>query len=376
MNTNTVHLLCVIPTLGHGGAQKILASLTRSFSEDPNKYGISGISLLTFKNNQDNFYDVDSRVELHSLNTIEGSAASFPSLIRSSWRLRQYLKTHNPDIILSFQDIANFAVVIGSYGTKRRVIVSERQDTRFYFLASIRKHVRNILYSFTDDIVVQTTVIKNQFPYRLKKKISVIPNHIECCHLKAKPDLPGDDGYFRAISVGRLVDQKNFKLLIDAACFLKQYQTQWKIDIYGAGALLDSLQELILANELGNFITINPPTTGILEIMGKSNLFLFPSKYEGFPNVLAEAVSCGLPSIAYGDVSGSTDLIKHDFNGLLLTENERNPICFARSIGYLFGKPNLRKSFGRNCADILAKYKEEQLLNDWRELLVDKSLYR
>jgi len=273
--------------------------------------------------------------------------------------------------VLSFQDIANFTVLLFSIGNRAKLIVSERQDTRYYSFAGPRKIIRNFLYRYADIIVVQTTVIRNQFPLYLRNRIRVIPNHVENQARKSIPQTPGDDGYFRAIAVGRLVDQKNFTLLIEAAAHLQHHREKWKIEIYGAGSMLDSLVNQIKSLNLEGFVTIYPPTPDIIEKMSDAHLFLFPSKYEGFPNVLAEAVSCGLPAIAFKGVSGNSDLVKNKHNGILLNDTERTPQKFAAGIEHLIKSPLLRKTFGENCSQIVPLFNKDTLLNQWESLITD-----
>ena len=133
-------------------------------------------------------------------------------------------------------------------------------------------------------------------------------------------------------------------------------------------------QQKIEKYNLQNFIFIHKPTKDIIGKMASSHLFLFPSRYEGFPNALAEAISCGLPSIAFEEVSGCAELIRHKHNGLLLKESDRNPIAFAKSMDYMMSEPKLRKLYGLNCLEILPKYDEEVLLNQWMKLLIENEL--
>ena len=369
MINEEINLLCVIPTLGHGGAQKILTEVAHYVSlRSESETGVC-TTVLTFRDNKNNFYRVKPGIKLRSIETIQGNSASFKSLLTAVIKLRKYLNANPTTVILSFQDIANFAVILSSLGTSNRIIVSERQDTRFYSNARLRRAIRNLLYRRAQAIVVQTKLVQEQFPPTLASKILVIPNHIEKHSLKSAPETPGRDGFFRAVAFGRLVDQKNFGLIINAAVHLKKYHETWKIDIYGSGELLDTHLAQIKAHSLQNFVTIYPQTTKVLKKMSEANLFLFPSLYEGFPNVLAEAVSCGLPPIGFEGVSGNSELIRNNFNGSLIQENNRCPKRFAEKIEYLMNQPKIRKTFGENCSQIISSYEREGLLKNWKSLI-------
>ena len=370
-----INVLCVIPTLGQGGAQKILVDFAHKLAHRESSSKIQSVSLLTFKENNENFYQPDQSISLYSTSTVRGDSVSFSSMPISACKMRRQLKAIAPDVILSFQDISNVVSILGTFGLRQiKLVVSERQDTRFYSYTFFRKILRYFLYNFSDVIVVQTSAIADQFPTFLKKKIVIVPNHIAAHSHHSKPDVADQGKFFRAIAVGRLADQKHFDLLIESALHLEKFHDSWKIDIYGSGSLMKLHQQKIEKYNLQNFIFIHKPTKDIIGKMASSHLFLFPSRYEGFPNALAEAISCGLPSIAFEEVSGCAELIRHKHNGLLLKESDRNPIAFAKSMDYMMSEPKLRKLYGLNCLEILPKYDEEVLLNQWMKLLIENEL--
>ena len=194
-------VLCVIPTLGHGGAQKIMVDVANYLSGYSDVDGEFKITVLTLKDNSSNFYDVDAGVDLDFIDVIEGDKTSLIAMLKSLLKLHKYIKNMQPDIILSFQDIANFLVLIGSLGTDAKVIVSERQDTNYYRLPRIRKIVRSVLYRLSKKIVVQTSTIGDQFPAHLKNRVIVIPNHVEVDVASATPKNMGIDGFLSLIHI-------------------------------------------------------------------------------------------------------------------------------------------------------------------------------
>ena len=356
-------ILCIIPTLGHGGAQKVLVNLAHQLSQYNHENEKYGVSILTFRSNEDNFYTVNDCITLDSLNIISGNAVSFFTIFKAPLKLRRFIQHRNPDVILSFQDIANFPVLMATMGLNKQVIVSERQDTRFYSHAIVRKIIRFFLYPMAAKIVVQTTLVEKQLPRFLKPKVEIIPNQINASDTKTTN--LSDKRRHTAIAVGRLEDQKNFDLLIKAATHLKANRHQWKIDIYGAGSLKNKLQSQIESSNLTDFVALKGSSHEIEKKLAEADLFLFPSKYEGFPNALGEAVACGLPSIGFNNVSGNTDLIHHNKNGLLLDETERDPIAFAKRIQHLIDNPEIREQFREYCPKILPRFTYENIFKKW-----------
>jgi len=168
--------------------------------------------------------------------------------------------------------------------------------------------------------------------------------------------------------VGRLVEQKNFDLIVEAGQYLKQYRHEWKIDIYGAGKDHLFLEEKIASYGLTDFVSLVGPSREIESIMSNAHLFLFPSRYEGFPNALAEAVAAGLPSIAFEDVSGVSDLITDNVNGLLLRCSKDDAYEFSKKIEILINDPTLREKYSGNALDMICQYSEANLLGKWVEV--------
>ncbi len=362
-------ILCIIPTLGHGGAQKVLVNLAHQLSQYNTENEKHSVSILTFRSNEDNFYTVNDSINLDSLNIVNGNAVSFFTIFKAPLKLRRFIRDSNPDVILSFQDIANFPVLMATIGLNKHVVVSERQDTRFYSHAFSRKMIRLALYPMANKIVVQTTLVKKQLPSFLKNKIEIIPNPVDPNETETTLNSGRTNQQYTAITVGRLEDQKDFTLLIKAATYLRSNRHQWKIDIYGAGSLRDKLQSEIASNDLSDFIRLKGATRNILTKLSEADLFLFPSKYEGFPNALGEAVSCGLPSIAFKNVSGNSDLIHHQKNGILLDDNERNAKAFAYHTRHLMDNPALRDKFKKYCSNVLPPFSREVILEKWAKTL-------
>ncbi len=360
-------ILCVIPTLGHGGAQKVLVNLAHQLSQHHSVNQKYSVSILTFRSNKDNFHTVNDIINLESLNIVDGNAVSFFTIFKAPLKLRRFIQNSNPDVILAFQDIANFPVLMATIGLNKKVVVSERQDTRFYSYAIIRKIIRFFLYPNAMKIVVQTTIVEKQLPNFLKPKIEIIPNQVDALDTKIANPL-GDRRHI-AIAVGRLEDQKNFDLLIEAATHLRAYRHRWQIDIYGEGSLRAKLQSEIESKNLLGFVTLKGAKNDIMTKLGEADLFLFPSKYEGFPNALGEAVASGLPSIAFKNVSGNTDLVHHHKNGILLKECERNPLDFSTSVQYLLDRPKLRAQFSQHCPKVIQPFSEQSIFHKWVKTL-------
>ena len=363
-----MNILCIIPTLGHGGAQRVLVELADHLTSST-RYQVS---FLIFRGNENEeyFYKPGDNIPVNCINSVQGNSISWLALFQTPNRLRRQIKAIAPDVIISFQDVANFPTLLATLGLNPKVIISERLDPTHHPAAKIRQLARSIFYPLADSIVVQTNHIAKQMPKRTLEKVSVIPNPAPKVSISAAPHLPSENG-FRAIAAGRLEDQKNFFFLIDAIAHAQPHLTDWHIDIYGEGSQRKSLLKRIESLSLNNLITIHKASEDLGAEMRQSHLYLLTSKYEGFPNVLLEAIAYGLPCIANRGVSGVDELIQHNINGIALAVNQNTPDQFGDELAKLANDATLRESMGRNGKKIAETYRREALYNHWEDLIAN-----
>lgn len=119
------------------------------------------------------------------------------------------------------------------------------------------------------------------------------------------------------LSVGRLVYQKGFDLGMRALARLKHLDWQWKIA--GDGPEMESLKSLAREKGISDRVTFLgwQSRQELIECYKQSNLFLFPSRHEGMPNAVLEAMASGVPVIA-SHIAGNEELVLHEKTGLLV----------------------------------------------------------
>jgi len=360
----------VIPTLGQGGAQKVLVDLANNFSSRSARQSenLNEVSIVTFATaSHTTMQTPAARVSVHHLNAIAHDRTPVMSLFRCFYSLRKLISENRPDVVVAFQDIANFPAIFACVATDSSLVVSERQDPSFYRLAKLRSALRWMLYRNADCIVVQTDAVKKRMESVLQSKVCVVPNAIAKPNMLAQPGKSAN-GKYRMISVGRLSHQKNFPLLIDAVSRLAVPEN-WTLHIFGEGPLRESLQAQIQGAGMQDRIVLEGLSKSIDYELSRSHLFILPSLYEGFPNVLGEAIATGLPCVAYQDVSGVYELIDHQQNGLALTAEQRNCNDLAEAISSLLTDHEARVRMGQSGRQKAAQYEESSILNSWQNIL-------
>jgi len=170
--------------------------------------------------------------------------------------------------------------------------------------------------------------------------ICQIPNGVDTELFKPAQDIPKSEN--RIIFVGALDPRKNVSLLIAAVKKLKDTGLRVTLDIVGEGPEQPHLT--MLTHDLGIADQINflGPSRNIAEHILRAHVFVLPSAYEGVPNVVLEAMACGVPVIATR-VGGVPDIIQHRRNGLIIPPCDIEALCAG--IQELLGDKTLCQEF-------------------------------
>ena len=193
--------------------------------------------------------------------------------------------------------------------------------------------------------------------------VYVIPNPVRKIDSKYAPLVNK-----KIISVGRLDYQKGFDNLIQGFAVLHSKYPDWELNIYGDGSLRENLQKQIDRLELSNTVHLCGRTNNIDSKLDESSLFVLSSRFEGFPMVLVEAMSHGLPCVSYDCPNGPSDIIQNGHNGLLV-ENQ-NLSALIHAIETLINDPVERKRLGHNAPESISSFSEETIVQKWHELFV------
>jgi glycosyltransferase involved in cell wall biosynthesis len=195
------------------------------------------------------------------------------------------------------------------------------------------------------------------------KKILVIPNPVTNY---PKSVLPHDGSGHRILCVGRLHEQKGFDLLIDAFAMIAHQCPEWKIDIFGEGSDKEFLEVKIRNVNLDSRIVINRPTDNIYNEYQHSEFFVLSSRYEGFALVMAEAMSCGIPCVAFKCKYGPEEVIDDGDNGVLVENGNVEEL--AQKILWMINHVEERLRMGENARVVMRQYELNSIMSNWLSL--------
>lgn len=237
-----------------------------------------------------------------------------------AFKYYRFLIKNNIPVSFSFLSRPNFiASFLKLFGWKGKVILSERTFTSLYYTTKtpgerIGRFLVKKLYPQADLIVCNSRYIEEDLRnvFNVQTKFSIIYNPIDLAkinehfYFKKAPDNSASKP-FTFISVGRFNQIKNQQLLIKAASLLTDVDC--RIQIVGKGALRKTLEDYIVATHMQKRVTLIDHTTNPIELLIRADCFVLTSNFEGFPNVLLEALACRLPIISTDCKGGVRELL-------------------------------------------------------------------
>ena len=353
-------------TMGSGGAEKVIASLSNQMANQGIQVTIIGVA--DFKEPK-SFYKLDDGVVYNSL-IYRISNKKCP--IKRVFVLRKTIKAINPDVVISFLPNANIYTFLSLILTKIPFIVSERNNPYIDPKRKIMRMFKMFSFYCSSGSVFQTNEAKQFYPKRIQDKATIIKNPVSLhsnyhfCNIRSKT----------VLSVGRLVEQKNHKCLLRAfAIFNHMQNNTYKLKIFGEGPLKEELKQYCCDLGISTYVSFlgNNSEWHISET--NDSMFVLSSDYEGMPNSLIEAMALGIPSIATDcPTGGPRELINDSINGFLVNVN--NHVEMAEKMSQII-KPETAALFSANNEQLSQKYCPERITQAWIQYIkcLSKEMY-
>jgi GalNAc-alpha-(1->4)-GalNAc-alpha-(1->3)-diNAcBac-PP-undecaprenol alpha-1,4-N-acetyl-D-galactosaminyltransferase len=366
-------LALVVSSLSSGGSERVMSTMA-------NYWGGKSweVTLITLDSNRMDFYNVDPRVKRIALDVVIESH-NVPMALLNNFRriraVRKAIKHLSPDAVISFGDATNVLTLISCIGLNiPRKIVAERTNPTVHRLESVWALLRRITYPLADCVVLQTNSIREWARSFLpEKKIVVIPNPI--CPSN-ETSCQGDNGVCAIFSesqtkiligMGRLTHEKGFDMLIRAFAKAAERNTEWKLVIFGDGTEREALNQLVRDAGIADRVFLPGTTMTPAFFLRRADLFVLPSRYEGFPNALLEAMAAGLPVISFDCPSGPAEIIRSGLNGLLVPAEDTE--AFASAIIKLIENKAERERLAAKAPEVLERFGLEKIMAKWEALI-------
>ena len=354
----------VIYGLGGGGAERVMSIVANYWVSKG--WGITLIMLVPPTTAP--FYQLDPRIKLKSLG-VAGKSTSKLVAIAKTWQrvkvLRQEIIKSKPDIVISFMNSVNVYAILACLGLNIPTIVSEHIYPGCTDANKIWQFVMKWAYRYADLVTVLTQNALPFYPATKGYRSIVMPNPIttpepvtDTTQLLATPSL---------IAVGRLHSQKGFDLLLKAFARIQAKYPDWQMTILGEGPMRSELEALRAQLKLTDRVHFPGLVSNVRDYLDQADLFVMPSRFEGFPMALCEAMACGLPVLAADCLSGPRDIIEDGVDGLLVRTEDVDAL--AVGLDQLMSDPVKRQQLAKNAPNVLDQFGVEQVMGIWQEAI-------
>lgn len=277
-----------------------------------------------------------------------------------------YIKNCDSDVIIATRDI--FSEWLGDYGKDTTLKIGwEHNHYHDDF-----KYATNIISANKklDYLVLVSNSLRKFYSHEMVKykcRCIYIPNVIEKI-----PDTLAPLDNKRLISVGRLSPEKGFMDLLKMFAILHKNYPDWRLDIVGDGVEKGKLQKFINDHKLNAYVTLHgfKDKDFIDNLLHESSIYLLTSFTESFGIVLIEAMSHGVPCIAFDSAEGARELISSGRNGYLI--KNRSYSAFLKKVEDLIKSKNERKRIGERSRNGVEQYTCDVVSKQWIDLIEKK----
>lgn len=371
--------------LGYGGIEKSIVSLANTLC---NKYEVE--IAVVYKLYDKSAFELDERVKVkyltkniipnkeelkmafRSFNPFRITKESLFSMkvlyLRKKTMVQYILKTDS-EVIISTRDIFNYW--LSGYGREGVLKIGWEHNhfhDNYKYADNVYRSARKLDY-----LVLVSKDLQKYYAKKMKNSSCMclyIPNSIdkmpeEVSELKTK----------RLISVGRLSPEKGFLDLLKVYRKLLPLHPDWTLDIVGDGVEKEKLEKYIKKNKLEDKVILHgfQGKDYIDSLLHDSSLYIMTSHTESFGIVLIEAMSHGVPCIAFDSAEGARELIVSGKNGFLI--KNRNINAMVKKIDDLIKQEKVREKLGKKARESVKKYTSDRILEEWITVIEESDIY-
>lgn len=356
-------ILCFIDSLGSGGAQRQMTELAKLLHQAG--YPIKVLFWVYYRN--DHFL-VD---ELRESNVETEYAVQMRNTRTRFFEMQKVIQKYDPEVIVSYYSGISKLLCVDHFFHRKayKLIVSERTITRSISSSTKIKHQ---LYRFADVIVPNSTTesefIKSHFSF-LKDKVMTINNFVDEDKFYPVEKSISDYEKTNAIFVGRFNEAKNIPNLLKAIGIVKSKGYLFHVDFYGRD-IAEHCNDLVKELCIADMVSFCDQSRVIEQKYREHNLFIIASLWEGFPNVLCEAMCCGLPALG-SRVSDIPYIMEDGKNGYIFNPKDVDDMA-EKIIKYLDLNAQTKSRMGKHSETLSsARFLKKSFLDQYLQLIND-----
>lgn len=366
-----MRICLVISSLRSGGAERVLSRIATYWAAEHQ------VALITLGPPTDDFFPLHTAVRRYSLDTSPPRFGGAATVLATTWkrvrRLRRMVIELEADVVVSFGDVMNVATLLALDGTGVPAVVAERTDPRQHRIAKVWRGLRRVTYPRAAAVVVQTQRVKDWAGHFVDpERVVVIPNPVESTPegraTPAASSEASDQWGQEIVAIGRLSREKGFDVLLHAFASCVSKGAPCHLTIVGDGPDRPALEALVRELDLSDRVSLPGRTPDPMAYLARADLFVLPSRYEGFPNALLEAMAAGLAVVATDCPSGPAEIIRDGHDGLLVPPEDVNAL--ARAMERLMADQQLRSQLARRAREVTSRFGSHIVMKQWDDLLL------
>jgi len=389
-------ILFIAPSLSKGGAERVVATLSRSLSSEYD------VNIAVFSSKRIDYEYEGQLIDLEIPESQNRLIKNFKALRG----IKKIKKEIEPDVSVSFLPEPNLINVISRTENEKTIISVRNRLSKilknFKIPFFISRHIFKREYSKADAIIPNSKGLKRDLIENFdlpENKIKVINNPcpVEGIQEKSEEDLEKEKREIfekpTIITVGSLTEQKGQWHLIRAFREAKKEIKELNLVIIGEGPLRNYLEELVENLDLEKDVHFLGFKDNPFKYVSRSEVFVLSSLYEGLPNVIIESLACGTPVISTDCKSGPREILAPNTNitkdikdiekaeyGILtptpdgkkrkakepLTKEEKT---LSKAITQIINNKKMKKKCSEKSKERAKDFKQEKTVNKWKELI-------
>jgi glycosyltransferase involved in cell wall biosynthesis len=358
-------LLLMIHGLTAGGAERVITSLADGLVARGHE-----VYLLTLNGRSDQFYkpcDMVKRICLDLAQESKGLARGLWANLHRIRTIHREVATVGADAVVSFGTTVNILALLACVGTGMRVFISERTNPGAHEIARQWRVLRHITYRRASALVVQTRGAAEWFRARMggNPPVVVIANPVKPELNRERLDVVPPAPF--ALAVGRLSPEKGFDVLLRAFKAVAQQCASLNLAIAGEGPEAAVLEALAAECGISARVFFLGQVKPIRSLMRQAEMFVLSSRYEGFPNVLLEALAAGIPVIAADCPNGPREILGDGRFGLLVPAED--PLVLATAMVRVATNAELKQRLVHAAPRAIVPYQMDGIIGQWEDLL-------
>lgn len=354
-------ILFYIHHLGGGGAERVTSIVANELVKRGHD-----IHIVHFVEYGDDWFPLDERIHLHYMSPPWAKRKKrYGFRYGHLWELRQKIKEINPDVCISVLPHNYWRLMLAMIGLKIPLIASDHQNTT-YNVTKMEAFVRRHLYKYATAVTVLT---KNdqKFMSKWMHNITVMYNPVSFPRLDYNTTRGNN-----ILCVGRLWafnQAKGFDRMIKMWGKISPKYPEWTLFILGDGGDDDFKYYIDLTKEenVENTVRFLGYRFDVQGWMSTCSIFALPSREEGFPCVLLEAMSQKCPPVAFEIHGNINEILTDGYDGYVVKDGDLD--AFQEKLEYLMTHKKERERIANNAYESVLRFTPEKIADQWEEFL-------